>query len=127
MKYILMFILLLSITGCGTTSTVYEFDKEGNVTKQIDSSTGVIPEIMEEMKVKNIARFQRGWGVTFEVTFVGSETYLPTFCLRAFNIVKGWVSFKDGAEHIPKTIEMMNKSLGIDASSDGVIISEDSK
>jgi hypothetical protein len=127
MKRIILPLIASLLVGCGTTGTIYEFDKEGNITKKTEFSSGAVAEIMNEMKGKNIAIWRKGMLVRFQATMTGSETYLPNFTIEFIKGTKGHVSLKDGADIMPEIIDKINQDLEFKASQKGLELTEDSQ
>lgn len=98
MKKLLLLVLTAALcSGCASTYWVKEYDDNGKVTKEQEVSESALKTLMNEMKDKNLAWGTNGWCFLFETTFVSSETYVPTFIIKAFNANRWHVSFKGEA------------------------------
>jgi hypothetical protein len=83
---------VILLAGCGTTTRTV-FDDAGKPTETI-VERGVIGDVMDEMKDKNVAWWSDGAFVGIIFTLVG-EYYLPTVKMVYSNRKKGHVSFKN--------------------------------
>ena len=118
MKKLLMIGLAIFLTSCNSVTTVYEYDKTGEIIqKKIITDESVIKSIMEEMKYKNVAWGTNGWVLQLEATFVSQDTYMPTIKMRAANGNHWHVSFLKGVDPQPSIKTIMSVGLNVDTGS----------
>lgn len=110
---VLTMIVLGALVGCNSTATVWEYDKEGNVTKKIVTSKAVVDQITESTKNKTIYIWSNGWVAVVQASMATTDTPTPTIKIYAGNICQGLLSLhKDqkNLDELAKAIKACNSS-----------------
>lgn len=103
MKIIIISIfLLLFVGGCSTVNTtVFEFDKEGKVTKKIvTEEKGAFDKITESTKNKTILVWKSGWIAAVSASIATTENPVPSVSLYVGKVDRGYLSLLPNQQNI---------------------------
>ncbi len=124
MKRIQLFTAVFSaalLTGCATTSTVTEFDRDGNVTKVTVTERDPFDKVTESTRDKSVVAWSNGWAAYISVSTATTEDPTPTGKIFAGKVSKGVITLhKDqrNADAIPAIIAATREDIRI--GSDGI-------
>lgn len=114
-------VLVALLCGCGTTSKVWEFDKDGKAISYTETDADIVGSIIEATKNKTIIAWHSGWvfGVSGSPgTYEDPTPHVKLLCGKHDD---GYISIKDSGKdtydwkNIAKVIEATNKSLNVSA------------
>lgn len=124
-KWILMFLMavgmMLAGVGCASTSTIKEYDLQGNLVKETQTNESVAATIVESTKNKSLVFWSSGWYGKAKAVFADSSSPVPTFDLEAGKVDTGMASIhkdQQNLDKIPDIIKATRSDLGV--TSDGI-------
>jgi len=85
----LMGAIALLMSGCNSTSTITEFDKDGHVTKVTETKEAVVDQVTKSTKDKTCFVWCSGWIAKIKCEFFGSESPMPNVDMEGGNVDKG--------------------------------------
>lgn len=125
MKKLFILLAALAVTGCTTVKTTEVLDEKGNVIKRTSIEEDPFGKLMNEMSGKDIAWWKNGWWIRFEITFTGSETYMPVIAFSAGKANIGHISLtKDSKQKMAEVVHEMQNPLDIKADASGIAVKE---
>jgi hypothetical protein len=122
MKESILLLIIVLLSGCNSTKTIFEFDKDGNVTKKIETDESVIKQITESTKNKTLYVWSKGWAAKIQASTATTDNPTPTFVIYAGNIDQGILSLHKEQQNLDDLIKVIKACNGssLSISSDGV-------
>lgn len=117
MKIIASIFALLLLAGCAST-TVTEYDSEGNVVKVTESDESAFAIAMQSIQTKDNMLHASGWAV-------GVQPSAGIYGAGAFDVLASSINAEHGAANAASYAAMINASkvsLDVTANSDGVTV-----
>ena len=125
MKKLFIILAALAMTGCTTVRTTEVLDTEGNVIKRSSVEEDPFGKLMNEMSKKDIAWWKCGWWFRCEITFTGSETYMPVISFSGGKANIGHISLtKDSKQNMAECIKAMQQPMELTVNQAGIGIEE---
>jgi hypothetical protein len=123
LKVICLFLLVAILSGCGTTSKIYTFDKDNNPILMEDVDSDIIGSIVQSTKNKSLVVWHTGWAFGLSASPGTMEDPTPTIKIICGKFNDGYIALlKDNAtfdwERLAKCIQATNSTL--EASATGV-------
>lgn len=117
---IIVFLLLVTLIGCSTTSTVTTFNDKGQIIKVEEVERGAIDKLMESVKDKTIVIWKSGWAGYVSASPATAQDPTPTLKIFAGKMDEGYISVHKDAQNInwlgvASAISATNKSLSLSA------------
>ena len=111
-------LLVALLSGCGTTSTVTTYDKDGKIQTIEYVDADIVGSIMQSTKDKSVFVWESGWLFYIKGSPGTYENPTPTLVLLGGKIDKGYASIhkdhlKLNFSGLAKVIEATNKTLTI--------------
>lgn len=128
----LIFLLIISmLSGCSTT-TVWEFDKEGKCVKKTETETDIAGSIIQSTKDKTVLIWHEGWAAYASVSPATFED--PTPHLKGFvgKDNRGYFAVHKDHQHlnfdgIAKVVQATKSNLNVSATGEGLSAEESSQ
>lgn len=117
MKIIASIFALLLLAGCAST-TITEYDSEGNVVKVTESDESAFAIAMQSIQTKDNMLHASGWAV-------GVQPSAGIYGAGAFDVLASSINAEHGAANAASYAAMINASkvsLDVTANSDGVTV-----
>lgn len=119
----IVFIGLLALTATGCTSTqsiIKEYDADGRLVKQTETSESVVSSLTKSTQNKTVIAWESGWSAYMSCSAATLETPTPTFKMGAGKIDSGVISALPETtwEGLPEVIAATRQDLVIN--SDGI-------
>lgn len=96
MKYFIMLLMATAIivigAGCSSTSTVYEYDASGTLTRKVETKESIAKSITDSAKNKTLIVWRKGWAGYMSVSMATEEDPTPTGKLYVGKIGGGYIS-----------------------------------